>query len=78
MEHPLVADADGPRLAGINAGNDEDFVFHLVLYLDQAMDVIENSLFIIGRTRTDDEQESIILPGKDISDDLITPPFNSL
>lgn len=78
MEHPLVADANGPRLAGVNAGNDENLVFHLLLYFDQAPDVIENGPFIISRTRADDEQESVILPGKDILDNLITLPFNSL
>ena len=64
MEHPFIADADGPRLAGVHPGNDEDLVFYLLLYLDQAVDVIEDGPFIVGRTRADDEQKASSFPDK--------------
>lgn len=71
MEHPFIADADGPRLAGVHPGNDEDLVFYLLLYLDQAVDVIEDGPFIVGRTRADDEQKAVVLSRQDIFDGFI-------
>ena len=64
MEHPFIADADGPRLAGVHPGNDEDLVFYLLLYLDQAVDVIEDGPFIVGRTRPMMSRKRSSLPDK--------------
>ena len=78
MEHPFIADADGPRLAGVHPGNDEDLVFYLLLYLDQAVDVIEDGPFIVGRTRADDEQKAVVLSRQDIFDGFIPFSFDGL
>ena len=73
MEHALIADADGTGFAGVDARDDKDFIFDLFLDLDQAMDIIEDSRFIVGRTGTDDEQEAVVLAGQDVLDFFI--PF---
>ena len=60
VEHAFIADADGTRFAGVDARNDENFILDLFLDFDQAMDIIEDSRFVIGRTGPDDEQETVI------------------
>ena len=73
MKHALIADADGTGFAGVDARDDKDFIFDLFLDLDQAMDIVEDSRFIVGRTGTDDEQEAVVLAGQDVLDFFI--PF---
>ena len=73
MKHALIADADGTGFAGVDARDDKDFIFDLFLDLDQAMDIVEDSRFIVGRTGTDDEQEAVVLAGQDVFDFFI--PF---
>lgn len=71
MQHALVADADRARLARVEARHDEDLVLDLFLHRNKAVHVIEDSLFIIRRARTDDEQEAVVLARDDIRDFLV-------
>lgn len=68
MQHALVADANRARLARIEARHDEDLVLDLLLHRHEAVHVIEDSLFIIRRARTDDEQEAVVLARHDVRD----------
>ena len=73
VEHAFVADADSTRFAGIDARNDENFIFDLFLDFDQAVDIIEDGRFVIGRAGPDDEQETVVFPCQDVLDFFI--PF---
>lgn len=71
VQHALVADTDGARLARVDARHDEDLIFDLFLHRNEAMDVVEYGFLVIGRTRADDEQEAVVLPSQDGSDFLV-------
>lgn len=68
MQHALVADADRARLARIEARHDENLILDLFLHRNKAVHVIEDSLFIIRRARTNDEQEAVVLARHDVRD----------
>lgn len=68
MEHALIADADGTGFAGVDARDDKDFILDLFLDLDQAMNIVEDSRFIVSRAGPDDEQETAIFASQDVLD----------
>ncbi len=64
--------AGGAGLAGINAGNDQDFVRHLLLHLCQAVDIVNHRILPIRRTRADHQQQLVALAA-DNGGDLLIP-----
>ena len=77
MEHALVAYADGTRLVGIDAGNDEDSVGDFFLHGGQAMGIVDDGVFVVGRAGPDDEQEAVVFTGQDAADRLVALRFDA-
>ncbi len=72
VEHTLVPGAGGAGLAGINAGNDQNFVRHLLLHLCQAVDIVNHRILPIRRARADHQQQLVALAA-DNGGDLLIP-----
>ena len=53
MDDSLVAFAGSPGLVGIDSGNQNQLVFHLLVYFGKPADVIADGIFVICGTRTD-------------------------
>ena len=73
VQHTFVPFTNGPRFIGINPGNNEKTILHFVRHLSQTAAVVQYSRLIICRAGSDNQEESIILTGHNISDFLI--PF---
>lgn len=54
VQHPFVADADGPRLVCIDARDDEDLVRDRILDLSETRDIVDHRVFVISGTGADD------------------------
>ena len=65
VEHPLVACAQRAGLVGIDAGNHQDFIRHLILYPAQTVQVFQHRLLIVRRAGADHQQQSAVRPVKD-------------
>ena len=57
VEHPLIAGAVGAGLVGVDPGDDEKFVLHLILHRDQAVDVVHHTVLAVGGAGADDQHQ---------------------
>ena len=73
VQHTFVPFTNGPRFIGINPGNNEKTILHFVRHLSQTAAIVQYSRLIICRAGADNQEESIILTGHNVSDFLI--PF---
>ena len=64
VQHTLIANACGTGLVGINAGDDDNFVRYLVLYLAQAVNVFQNGILTVGRAGANDQNQLVAFTGK--------------
>ena len=69
----LVAVAGGAGLAGIDAGDDQKLIFHLLLKGDKAVDIVQHRILPVRRTRADDEEHPGVLTREDVGN-LYIPP----
>lgn len=68
MQHTLVSHTDGSRFVGINSRNHKNLICHLILYSTKTADVIDHRIFIVGGTRSDDQQKPVIFSLEDFTD----------
>ena len=66
VQHTLVALAGGAGLIGIAAGDDENFILHLLLHPAQPLHIVQHTVRMVGRAGTDDQQQALVLAGEDI------------
>ena len=78
MNHTFVSFTCSTWLIGINSWNDQNFVCNFILHFTQTKKIITNSIFVIGRTWTDDCKKFIRFACKDITDLLISFCFQFL
>ena len=57
VEHPLIAGAVGAGLVGVDAGDDEEFVLHLILHGDQTVDIVHHAVLAVGGAGADDQHQ---------------------
>ena len=72
MNHSLIPLTCGSGLIGIDARNQNQFVFYLFLHPTQAVDIIADSIFIISGTGPDDDQKFITFSCEHLTDHLIS------
>ena len=77
MEHALVAVTGGTRFVGVDTRYNDKTVFGLFLNIDQAAGVIQNCVFVICGTRSDEYQELITFSADDFFYFFITFCFAS-
>ena len=75
VEHAFVSFAGGARLVGVDARNNSDDIFHLLLQLPEAGYIIQHCIFAIGGTRAYYKQQLIAAAAYDILDCLIVGLF---
>ena len=68
VDDSLVAFSGSAGFIGIDPGNQNQLVFYPVVYFCQPVNVIADRVFIVCGAGTDDNQESVALPGDDIAD----------
>ena len=73
MKDPFISIPGGTWFIGIDAGNDDQVIFGVLLHLYQAGNIIAYGIFIVGRAGTDNDKKFVTVSGKDITDLLI--PF---
>ena len=76
MEHTFVPIAGRSRLVGVNAGDDVNFIGYFVLYGSQARNIVDDTVVMIGRTRTDNQNESVVSALKNRFDFFIALCFD--
>ena len=65
VEHALVACSGGPWLVGIDPGDDQQPVLHLLLDGYQPGNVIQHAVLPVCRAGPDDEGQAAVLAGED-------------
>ena len=68
MKHPLVALSERPRLVGVDARNNKDPVFHLLLHPREPVHIVEHRGLIVRGTGSYDQQKLIAFSGQDVCD----------
>lgn len=64
VEHPFIAASGGPGLVGIDPGNKDQLVAHLLADPGQTLHIFAYRVLPVRRARPDDHQEFIAFPGK--------------
>ncbi|CDB95541.1 unknown [Acidaminococcus intestini CAG:325] len=76
MKHTFIANTNGARFIGIDAGNEEKRLLDFFLDAGKARAVLGDRVFVISRTRSNDEKEPGILSCQDVPDFLIPTRFD--
>lgn len=66
--HSLVAFSGGAGLVGVDTGDQDQLVLHLLVHLGKSCYIVAHGICIVCGTGTDDDQKFIALAGKDLSD----------
>jgi hypothetical protein len=72
MEKPFVAFSRSPGFVGIDPGDDDDLVLHLLLDRHQTAHIVQDSMFIVCRTGADNDQK-FAAPASQYIPDLLIP-----
>ena len=75
MQHAFVAFAGGPRLVGVNPGDDEQLVLDFFVHVLQAADILRHTVFAVCRAGADNEDEFVAAALEDIPQFLIPHSF---
>ena len=67
----LIAVAGGAGLIGVNPGHHQNLILDLFLNGNQPMDILQHRILPIRRAGADNQQDSIILAGKNICNLLV-------
>ena len=76
MDDALVALPGGPGLVGIDSGDQDQFVLHLVVQLGQPADIVAYRVLVVRGAGADDDEELPALSCDHISDFRIPSPLD--
>ena len=76
VHHAHITLARGPRLVGVDTGNDDELVLCFFLNLNKASRVIAHGFLIVGRAGADDHNKLVAFPGEYLFDILIPLLFD--
>ena len=68
MDNPFVAHPGGTGFVRVDAGNQDQFVLHFFLNSGQPCYIVQDSILVVCRTGTDDDQKFIGFSGEYLPD----------